>query len=218
LGVSTGRRKDEPGHSPEEYAKFKDLIERMLQYNPVKRLNAVETLNHLFLRKYPTTNNTNEDSMGNTIRNQRYVDPQNNSRLSFAADNANVEELTNIQRRVEVDDLPDEMGNPVLHSNALMQPIGYYNASQNYAISSKTAPVPVQATYAVPNIAQLSEQGFYGMSLGDSSPKAPQFGAIGRPVLTAQQKKVGPKTSTDTGENPTNGADSTASTEQTTQV
>lgn len=134
LGVNTGgpfgRRKNEPGHTPEEYTKFKDLIQRMLDYNPVKRMSAAEAIRHPFLRKHSTNN---EDAMGNSIRNQRYdlnsapVPPDQQNRLSFA-ENANVEELTNIQRRIEVDDyLPaDEVGNSIPMSNTLMQPIGYY--------------------------------------------------------------------------------------------
>lgn len=134
LGVYTGgpfgRRKDEPGHSPDDYKKFRDLIQRMLDYNPVKRLCAVEAVRHPFLRKQPTPS---EDVMGNTIRNPRYdvgssstSDHQNSSRLSFA-DNANVEELANIQRHIETDDfLPDEVGNSSMSMSNLMQPIDYY--------------------------------------------------------------------------------------------
>lgn len=135
LGVHTGgpfgRRKDEPGHSADEYVKFRDLIQKMLDYNPVKRMSASEAVRHVFLRKQ---NPNNEDAMGNSMRNQRYElgatslpDHQNSSRLSFA-ENANVEELANIQRRIEVDDfLPDEVGNSAMPmSNTLMQPIGYY--------------------------------------------------------------------------------------------
>lgn len=126
LGVNTGgpfgRRKNESGHSPEEYLKFKDLIQKMLDYNPVKRLSAAEAIRHSFLRK-----DAPKDDMGNSIRNQREHNPdqQNSSRLSFA-ENANVEELANIQRRIEVDDYlpPDEAGN-IPMSNTLMQPIGF---------------------------------------------------------------------------------------------
>lgn len=129
-GGPFGRRKDEPGHSPEEYTKFRDLIQRMLDYNPVRRLSAAEAVRHPFLRKQ---NPGNDDAMGNSIRTQNYnlgtsvPDHQNSSRLSFA-ENANVEELTNIQRHIEVDDfLPDEVGNSSMPiSNTLMQPIGYY--------------------------------------------------------------------------------------------
>jgi serine/threonine protein kinase len=103
----------------------------MLDYNPVKRLNAAEAVRHPFLRRQ---NPNNDDAMGNSIQNNRYnlgpttaPDNQNSSRLSFA-ENANVEELTNIQRRIEVEDfLPDEVGNSSIPiSNTLIQPIGYY--------------------------------------------------------------------------------------------
>lgn len=52
LGVETGgpggRRKGEDGHSPEKYRLFRDLVNRMLSYDPRKRIPPLEALNHPF--------------------------------------------------------------------------------------------------------------------------------------------------------------------------
>ncbi|XP_053208847.1 serine/threonine-protein kinase minibrain-like [Panonychus citri] len=55
LGVETGgpggRRLGEPGHSVSDYLKFKDLILRMLDYNPKNRLTPHLALQHSFFRR-----------------------------------------------------------------------------------------------------------------------------------------------------------------------
>lgn len=51
-GGPHGRRKDEPGHGPEDYDKFIDLVQRMLVYDPRHRIRPEEALAHrFFLRK-----------------------------------------------------------------------------------------------------------------------------------------------------------------------
>jgi len=53
LGRDTGgpasRRRGEPGHGPQEYGLFIDLLERMLHYEPEKRISPWEALSHPFL-------------------------------------------------------------------------------------------------------------------------------------------------------------------------
>lgn len=55
LGVETGgpggRRAGEPGHSPAEYLKFKDLILRILDYDPKNRIRPMSALQHSFFRR-----------------------------------------------------------------------------------------------------------------------------------------------------------------------
>ncbi|CAB3399977.1 unnamed protein product [Caenorhabditis bovis] len=55
LGVTSGgpgaRRLGEPGHSVEEYSKFKDLIKRMLQYDPKQRISPYYVVRHPFLKQ-----------------------------------------------------------------------------------------------------------------------------------------------------------------------
>ncbi|XP_072911742.1 dual specificity tyrosine-phosphorylation-regulated kinase 1B-like isoform X1 [Hemitrygon akajei] len=55
IGVETGgpsgRRVGEPGHTPAEYLKFKDLILRMLDYDPKTRITPFYALQHNFFKK-----------------------------------------------------------------------------------------------------------------------------------------------------------------------
>lgn len=55
LGVDTGgpggRRAGEAGHSPAEYLKFKDLITRMLDYDPKTRITPYYALQHSFFKR-----------------------------------------------------------------------------------------------------------------------------------------------------------------------
>lgn len=64
LGVETGgpggRRLGEPGHSVSDYLKFKDLILRMLDYNPKTRITPHHALQHSFFRR------TNDGSTNTT--------------------------------------------------------------------------------------------------------------------------------------------------------
>uniref|UniRef100_H2ZJ56 Uncharacterized protein n=1 Tax=Ciona savignyi TaxID=51511 RepID=H2ZJ56_CIOSA len=55
LGVETGgpggRRSGEAGHTEQDYLKFKDLIQRMLTYDPKDRLTPFYALQHSFFKK-----------------------------------------------------------------------------------------------------------------------------------------------------------------------
>ncbi|GBP36356.1 hypothetical protein EVAR_22488_1 [Eumeta japonica] len=55
LGVDGGgpaaRRRGEPGHSVSDYLKFKDLILRMLEYDPKKRVTPYYALQHNFFKR-----------------------------------------------------------------------------------------------------------------------------------------------------------------------
>ena len=52
LGVETGgpdgRRLGEPGHSVTDYLKLKDLIMKMLKYDPAERICPFEAISHTF--------------------------------------------------------------------------------------------------------------------------------------------------------------------------
>ncbi|KAA3674556.1 dual specificity tyrosine-phosphorylation-regulated kinase 1 [Paragonimus westermani] len=51
-GGPQGRRLGEPGHTPEDYEKFVDLVQRMLVYEPRQRIRPEEALAHrFFVRK-----------------------------------------------------------------------------------------------------------------------------------------------------------------------
>lgn len=55
-GGPGGRRRNEPGHSLADYMKFKDLILRMLTYDPKKRISPNNVLRHEFFLKHSNDN------------------------------------------------------------------------------------------------------------------------------------------------------------------
>lgn len=69
LGVETGgpggRRAGEQGHAPCDYLKFKDLILRMLDYDPKTRITPFYALQHNFFKK-TTDEGTNTSSSTST--------------------------------------------------------------------------------------------------------------------------------------------------------
>ncbi|XP_034029822.1 dual specificity tyrosine-phosphorylation-regulated kinase 1B isoform X1 [Thalassophryne amazonica] len=69
VGVETGgpggRRAGEPGHAPCDYLKFKDLILRMLDYDPKSRITPFYALQHNFFKK-TTDEGTNTSSSTST--------------------------------------------------------------------------------------------------------------------------------------------------------
>eukprot|EP01135_Chromosphaera_perkinsii_P012406 Nk52_evm17s2657 gene=Nk52_evmTU17s2657 len=60
IGVETGgpsgRRRGEADHSIQDYLKFKDLVEKMLEYDPKRRISPLNALQHSFFRQ--TSENT----------------------------------------------------------------------------------------------------------------------------------------------------------------
>ncbi|XP_022189863.1 serine/threonine-protein kinase minibrain [Nilaparvata lugens] len=64
VGGPGGRRIGEPGHSPQEYLKFKDLITRMLDYDPKTRITPFYALRHNFFKRTAdeATNTTTSSS------------------------------------------------------------------------------------------------------------------------------------------------------------
>lgn len=68
LGVETGgpggRRSGEPGHTVSDYLKFKDLILRMLDYDPKTRITPYYALQHNFFKRTmdESTNTSNSTS------------------------------------------------------------------------------------------------------------------------------------------------------------
>jgi serine/threonine protein kinase len=69
LGGPGGRRLGEPGHSVSDYLKFKDLILRMLDYNPKTRITPHNALQHSFFRRTSdgSTNTSNSTSSSPAI-------------------------------------------------------------------------------------------------------------------------------------------------------
>lgn len=75
LGVETGgpggRRNGEPGHSMSDYLKFKDLILRMLDYDPKTRITPYYALQHNFFKRTSDegTNTANSSSTSPAVVN-----------------------------------------------------------------------------------------------------------------------------------------------------
>ena len=62
-GGPQGRRKSEPGHSLPDYLKFKDLVLRMLDYDPKTRITSYQALQHSFFKRTnDESTNTNRTS------------------------------------------------------------------------------------------------------------------------------------------------------------
>ena len=57
-GGPQGRRKNEDGHTLEDYLKFKDLVLRMLDYDPKTRITPFQALQHTFFKR-TTSEGTN---------------------------------------------------------------------------------------------------------------------------------------------------------------
>ena len=65
IGGPGGRRLNEPGHSISDYLKFKDLVVRMLDYNPKSRVTPYYALQHNFFRR-TTDEGTNTSNSAST--------------------------------------------------------------------------------------------------------------------------------------------------------
>merc|ERR1712087_905196 len=48
-GGPGGRRKDQENHTPADYLSFIDLLEKMLEYDPRKRITPSQAMRHPFL-------------------------------------------------------------------------------------------------------------------------------------------------------------------------
>ena len=81
LGVESGgpggRRAGEPGHSLSDYLKFKDLILRMLDFDPKTRITPYYALQHNFFKRTTdeSTNTSNSTSTSPAIEQQGVTSP-----------------------------------------------------------------------------------------------------------------------------------------------
>ncbi|XP_063439900.1 dual specificity tyrosine-phosphorylation-regulated kinase 1A-like isoform X4 [Mytilus trossulus] len=76
-GGPGGRRAGEPGHTVADYLKFKDLILRMLEYDPKTRITPYYSLQHNFFKKTTdeSTNTPNSASNSPAIEQQGVSSP-----------------------------------------------------------------------------------------------------------------------------------------------
>uniref|UniRef100_A0A914DLY1 Dual specificity tyrosine-phosphorylation-regulated kinase mbk-1 n=1 Tax=Acrobeloides nanus TaxID=290746 RepID=A0A914DLY1_9BILA len=70
IGGPHGRRFGEAGHTVEEYQKFKDLIQQMLEYDPQVRITPYYGVRHPFLRKTTEERTHSQASQPGTSGNQ----------------------------------------------------------------------------------------------------------------------------------------------------
>ncbi|EGT40575.1 CBN-MBK-1 protein [Caenorhabditis brenneri] len=80
LGVTSGgpggRRLGEPGHSVEDYSKFKDLIKRMLQYDPKQRISPYYVVRHPFLKQNREDRMPSQPPVSHSnLQQQKYIQP-----------------------------------------------------------------------------------------------------------------------------------------------
>lgn len=81
IGVETGgpggRRANEQGHSLPDYLKFKDLILRMLDYDPKTRITPYYALQHSFFKRMTdeSTNTSNSTSTSPAMEQQNVASP-----------------------------------------------------------------------------------------------------------------------------------------------
>ena len=59
IGGPEGRRKNESGHSPQDYMKFKDIVLRMLEYDAKTRISPYQALQHAFFKRNSEESSTN---------------------------------------------------------------------------------------------------------------------------------------------------------------
>uniref|UniRef100_A0A0N4U9C8 Dual specificity tyrosine-phosphorylation-regulated kinase mbk-1 n=1 Tax=Dracunculus medinensis TaxID=318479 RepID=A0A0N4U9C8_DRAME len=74
-GGPSGRRLGECGHTPEEYNKFKDLIERILVFDPKTRITPQNALKHCFLNRVNENNSSNNNKNQSVTNNQVVLSP-----------------------------------------------------------------------------------------------------------------------------------------------
>eukprot|EP00053_Salpingoeca_punica_P012448 m.111451 g.111451 ORF g.111451 m.111451 type:complete len:544 (+) comp15950_c5_seq1:649-2280(+) len=63
-GGPGGRRADEPGHTPEDYERFEDLLRRMLELDPTKRIKPNEAYEHEFMTRHTDQARTSASAAG----------------------------------------------------------------------------------------------------------------------------------------------------------
>ncbi|CAD5213625.1 unnamed protein product [Bursaphelenchus okinawaensis] len=189
IGGPLGRRYGEAGHAVEDYTKFKDLITRMLDFNPVKRITAQEAVRHPFLYK-----STSDEGFGNMIRSQQHQQRYGNMDLGSLSMSQQVpespgslhrnfpeqgDELANIHRKLDDDNvLPNyQVEQQQLPTNHL-QPIAYFNTDMTqstFGMGQQPAVARVvPPAYVHPQV--TTDQSYFTVTASDSHPQQPPIG------------------------------------------
>lgn len=179
LGVHTGgpcgRRYGEPGHTSEDYIKFMDLIQRMLDYDPSKRVQPYYAVRHPFLRKNATATEEQQQQPG-VVGPHRSHSSVSISRQPFPQQSAN-------------NTLPAGAGqNFVQHPN-------WPSTSSQVDNAGNSAMQRPREQQPMPGMT-----GFYGQAGGsdfvDSTSQPFGIGAAPFPPLPGQQQQAGNNTLT----------------------
>ncbi|XP_048483338.1 serine/threonine-protein kinase minibrain isoform X3 [Plutella xylostella] len=113
LGVEGGgpaaRRRGEPGHSVSDYLKFKDLILRMLEYDPKQRVTPYYALQHNFFKR-------TADEATNTAQAQAHHPHGHGARLWGVSSAASAERMEVETRREDEPMLPAPVCPQLQHS------------------------------------------------------------------------------------------------------
>lgn len=131
-GGPGGRRLGEHGHTPEEYAKFKDLVERMLTFDPQQRVTPHQAVRHPFFKR-------SDDSSSGSVHNPQ---SRNSQLLTASASQMQTQQSTQppamqqfqISQSGYVEDTSvnqmDCSDSSLMPSNVQMQPLNQGSVAQ----------------------------------------------------------------------------------------
>ncbi|XP_050328883.1 serine/threonine-protein kinase minibrain-like isoform X1 [Bactrocera neohumeralis] len=138
LGVETGgpggRRLDEPGHSVADYLKFKDLILRMLDFDPKTRVTPYYALQHNFFKR--TT-----DEGTNTAASIAISSPSVSSTSSSVAMVVGNQQQQQQQQQSQQQQLVSAaaLQHPEPQAHGMLLHLGSHSSSSNLAASNSSA-------------------------------------------------------------------------------
>lgn len=160
IGVHTGgpygRRFGETGHSVEDYVKFKDLIQKMLEYDPRARISPYYAVRHSFLKKSSSTEEQSHHRSMSTASTSRqaYVEPpisdraRNDASQQSGRNDALVTQGISQQAQMDTSDSANEhlmqsgnsfISQPIVSSTNVQHQSGFPTApAQNLSSHSST--------------------------------------------------------------------------------
>lgn len=162
-GGPNGVRKGETGHSTIEYQKFKDLILRMLDYDPDTRIKPLEAIHHPFFRKndslpFATTSSTSlslsdfgSHSISGSGGSQPFYPPSLPTQT--VGSSSSQEPMIISQEMVSMDTSGASFGGhlPGSHSTMAPAPVNTELISGRHISLHQYSPPPPQLSVFVPN-------------------------------------------------------------------
>ena len=120
-GGPQSRRKDEPGHTAADYAKFEDIIMRMLEYDPKHRISPSDSLHHAFFKR-PTSATTSANTTTNISSSSNATNTNNTTAAAAVVQSSNA--------NVIVD--------PTASYMSSARPAATYSTNNDYASAANT--------------------------------------------------------------------------------